>query len=73
MVVHLLISLGYWEIWEASQGQVFLGTFEGVGGTWRYRCAEVICMKLLLLGWDEETMDRSVLKETYLGIPSTPA
>lgn len=73
MVVHLHISLGYWEIWEASQGQVFLGTFEGVGGTWRYRCAEVIWMKLLLLGWDEETMGRSVFTETYLGVPSTPA
>ena len=73
MVVHVLISLGYWEIWEASQGQVFLGTVEGVRGTWRHRCAKVICMKLFLLGWDEETMDRSVLTETYLDIPSTPA
>lgn len=70
---HLLIALGYLEIWEAFQGQGFLGTIGGLSGTWWHCRAKVMCMKVLLLGWDEETMDRSVLEETYLGIPSTPA
>ena len=71
--VHSFIALGYWEIWEAFQGLVFLGTIEGVGGTWWHCNAAVISIKALLLGCGAKTMDRSVLKETNLGIHSTPA
>ena len=54
-------------------GPGVFGTIDGVGGTWWHCRAAVICVKVLLLGCGAETMDRSVLKQTNLGIPSTPA
>ncbi len=54
-------------------GPGVLGTIEGVGGTWWHCRAAVICIKVLLLGCGAETRDTSVLKETNLGISSTPA